>query len=157
MTVCIQLLTLEHCCRISTRFCLNSFLTTLIASQATTTCLPTWKTEWDHSASTIMRSWWTVSKRGWAHKKQTSLTKAYRIISPNKGSVSVPVVTMIRSSLSMYIFFAYNKLVFLIACSVSSPLDVTFQIALTFYIRPWLLPYTSFWIQYHWIIWCYTF
>jgi hypothetical protein len=45
-------------------------------SERLTTCLPTWRTDWDHSASTIMRSWWKVSKRGFSHRRQTSLTHA---------------------------------------------------------------------------------
>jgi hypothetical protein len=33
----------------------------------------TWSS-FDHSASIIMKSWWKVSKRGWAHRRQSSLT-----------------------------------------------------------------------------------
>jgi hypothetical protein len=40
----------------------------------TITCLPTRITVWDHSASTILRSWRKVWKRGWAHSRQTFLT-----------------------------------------------------------------------------------
>jgi hypothetical protein len=50
----------------------------------TTTCLPTWRTGWDHRTSIIMRSWWKASKRGWAHRQQTSLTQAYKNIFPYK-------------------------------------------------------------------------
>jgi hypothetical protein len=58
-----------------------------------------------------MRSWWKVSKRGWAHRKQTSLTQAYINLFPDTASASIPVVTTLRSSLSMYVFFVYNKTV----------------------------------------------
>jgi hypothetical protein len=44
----------------------------LIFLSATTICLPTWRTCWDHSASTIMRSWWKVWKHGWALRRQIS-------------------------------------------------------------------------------------
>jgi hypothetical protein len=40
-------------------------------------------------------------------------------------------VTMLRSSLSMYIFFVYNTF-FLIACFVNISPEVTFQIVLVF-------------------------
>jgi hypothetical protein len=36
--------------------------------------LPTWRTGWDPSTSTIVRNWWKVSTRVWAHRRQTSLT-----------------------------------------------------------------------------------
>jgi hypothetical protein len=43
-------------------------------------------------------------------------------------SASVAVVTMSRSSLSIYIFFVHNNF-FLIACFVNSSLEVTFRIS----------------------------
>jgi hypothetical protein len=63
MRVNIQLLTLEHCWSISTGSCLTTLLIALILPHATAACLPTWRTGWGHSASTIMRSWQTVSKQ----------------------------------------------------------------------------------------------
>jgi hypothetical protein len=52
--------------------------TVLISLWKTTTCLPAWRTGWDHNALTIMRGWWKVSKRGWAHRWQTSFTQTYK-------------------------------------------------------------------------------
>jgi hypothetical protein len=90
--------------------CLTILLTALISLRATTTCLlvPTWRTGCDHRASTIM-SWWNVSKLGWALGRQTSLTLAHKNLFPDT-SASISVVTMLRNSLSMYVFFVYNKL-----------------------------------------------
>jgi hypothetical protein len=83
-------------------------LTALISLRATTTCLPIWRTCQDHRASKVMRSYWKVSKRGWAHRRQTSLTQAYKNLFPDM-SASIPAVTTLRSSVSMsvflYIFF----------------------------------------------------
>jgi hypothetical protein len=70
---------------------------------ATTTSLPIWRTGWDHSTSAVIRSWWKVWKCGWAHKQQTSLTQAYGNLFPDTTGASV-VVTMMRSSLNMYIW-----------------------------------------------------
>jgi transposase len=56
---------------------------------------------WDHSDSSIMRSWWKVSKRGWAHRRMTSLTQAYTNLIPDT-SASIPAVTTLWSSLCMY-------------------------------------------------------
>jgi hypothetical protein len=61
----IQLLVLEHCCSVSAGSCLATLLTVLISLRATPTCLPTWRTDCDHNASTIMRSWWKVLKHMW--------------------------------------------------------------------------------------------
>jgi hypothetical protein len=69
-------LPLEHCCSISSGSCLTTLLTALISLRATTSCLPTWRT-WDHSSLAITGSWWKVSKRGWGHRRETSLTQAY--------------------------------------------------------------------------------
>jgi hypothetical protein len=49
-----------------------------------------------------------MSERGLAHKRQTSLTQAYTNIFPDTNS-SIPKLTMLRSSLSMYVFFVYNN------------------------------------------------
>jgi hypothetical protein len=49
---------------------------------------------------------------------------------PNMTITSILAVIMLRSSLSTYIFFLYNKFSFLIACFVYSSLEVTFRIAL---------------------------
>jgi hypothetical protein len=62
----------------------------------------TWRNGWDPSASTIT-SWWKMSKHGWAHRQQAFLTQAYKNTFPNT-SASIPVMTTLRSSLSMYIF-----------------------------------------------------
>jgi hypothetical protein len=48
---------------------------------------------------------------------------------PDMTGASIPMVTMLRSSLRMYVFFVYNFF-FLIACFVNSSLEVTFRIAL---------------------------
>jgi hypothetical protein len=81
MRVCIQLLALEHSWSISTGNCLTTLLEALISLRATTNCLQTWSTGWDHSASTTMRSWWKMSKCGWAHGQQTSLAQTYKTYS----------------------------------------------------------------------------
>jgi hypothetical protein len=86
---------------------------------------------WDHSASTII-SWWKLSNSGLAHRQLTSLTQAYKHLFPNNTSTSIPAVTTLRSSLSMYIFFVYNNY-FLTACFVNSSPKVTFRIAIVFY------------------------
>jgi hypothetical protein len=57
------------------------------------------------------------------------LTQAYKKF-PDMTSASIPTVTTLRSSLSMDVFFVYNKFVFLIACFVNSSPEVTLQIAL---------------------------
>jgi hypothetical protein len=83
----------------------DTFLTALILLWVTTTCLPTWRTGWHHSASTIMRSWWKVSKHGWAHRWQTSMTQTYKNLFPDTTSASILMVTILRSSLSMYFLY----------------------------------------------------
>jgi hypothetical protein len=90
---------------------LTTLLTGLIAFRVATTCLllPIWRTVSDHSASTIMNSWWKVSKRGWAQRGQTSLTHSYKNLSPHMTSASITAVTMLRNSLSMYVGFVYNN------------------------------------------------
>jgi hypothetical protein len=66
-------------------------------------------------------------KRGWAHKRQTSLTQAYNNLYPDI-SASIPGVTTLRS---MYVFSVYNKF-FLVACFVNSSPEITFQISVVF-------------------------
>jgi hypothetical protein len=95
----------------STGSCLTTLLTALISLQVTTNCLPTWRTGCDHNSSTIMRSWWKVSKRDWTHSWQTSLTQAYKNLFPDT-SASIPAVTTLRSKLSSYVFFVYNTFFF---------------------------------------------
>jgi hypothetical protein len=97
-----------------------------------TTCLlvPTWKIGCNYSASTIM-SWWKVPKLGWAHRQQNSLTQAYKNLIPDMTSALILPMIMLKSSLSMYVFFVYKHF-FLISCFVNSLLEVTFWIALIF-------------------------
>jgi hypothetical protein len=130
----LKVLTLEHCWSISTRSCLITLLTTLISLWATITCFPTWRTGCDHNTSTIMRSWWKGSKHGWAHKWQTSLTQAYKNLFPDMKSASIPVVTKLRVSLSIYIIFVYNIYIYIfsVACFLNSSLEVTFWIFLVY-------------------------
>jgi hypothetical protein len=52
------------------------------------------------------------SKRGWAHRRQTSWTQAYKNFFPNTTSISIPAMTTLRGSLSMCVFFVYNKVSF---------------------------------------------
>jgi hypothetical protein len=87
----------------------TTLLIALISRQATTTCSPTWRSGWDHSTSTIIRSWCKVSKRGWAHRRQTSLTQAYKNLFPNTIA-SIPGVTTLRSSLSIYVYLYIIKI-----------------------------------------------
>jgi hypothetical protein len=96
--------------------------------RVTITCLPTWKTGWNHSTSTIMRSWWKVSKRGWAHRRQTSLTEAHKNLFPDMTSVTIPAVTTLRIAY-VYMYFLYIIIFFFIACFVNSSPEVTFLIA----------------------------
>jgi hypothetical protein len=51
----------------------------------------------------------------------------YKYLLPDTTSASIPAVTMLRSSLSMYVFF-------IIACFANSSLEVTFSIALISYL-----------------------
>jgi hypothetical protein len=61
--------------------CLTTFLTALTSLRATTANLPISRSVWDHGSSTIM-SWWKVSKHGWSHRPQTSLTEEYKNLLP---------------------------------------------------------------------------
>jgi hypothetical protein len=45
-----------------------------------------------------------VSRRGRAHRRQTSLTQAYKNLFSDK-SASISAATTLRSSLSMYVIF----------------------------------------------------
>jgi hypothetical protein len=128
MHIRMQLLALEHSWRISAGSCLTTLLTALISLRATTTCLPTWRTGWNHSASATMRNWCKVSKLGWARWQQTSLTQMYKNLFPDMISASIPAVTMLRSRLSMYVYFVYNY--FFPACFVNSSPKNNFWIAL---------------------------
>jgi hypothetical protein len=107
MHIRIQLLALEYCWIISTGSCLTILLTALILLQATTTCLPTWRTCCIHSSSEIMRSRWKVSKRGSAHRWQDYFDTGIQILIPRYDKCSIPVVTTLRSSWSMYVFLYY--------------------------------------------------
>jgi hypothetical protein len=49
------------------------------------------------------------TKHGRVHRLQTSLTQAYKNLFPDTTNASIPVVTMLISSLCMYVFFVYNK------------------------------------------------
>jgi hypothetical protein len=79
-----------------------------------------------------MKSWWMVSKRGRAHRRQTSLTQAYKKSFLDMTNASILVVTTLRSSWSMYVFLIRNKCFFLVVCFVNSSPEVTFRIALVF-------------------------
>jgi hypothetical protein len=78
---------------------LTAFLTSLISLRATATCFLTWRSGLDHSVSAVIRCWWKVSKCGWAHGQQTSLTQAYKNLFPDMTSASIPAVTT-RSCIS---------------------------------------------------------
>jgi hypothetical protein len=58
-----QLLALKHYWSISSEVVWSPYLQSWSCSELPTTFLPAWRTVRDHSASTIMRSWWKVSKR----------------------------------------------------------------------------------------------
>jgi hypothetical protein len=60
----------------------------------------------------------------------TPLTQANKILFPNMTNASIPVVTMLRSSLSVYVFFYTIKILLLIASLINSSLELTFRIAL---------------------------
>jgi hypothetical protein len=124
----IQLLVLENCWSISTGSYLNTLLTALILLREATT----WRTGWDKRASTIMKSSWTVSKRGWAHRRQASLRQVHKNLFLDVTSASVPAVTTLRSSLSMYVLFVHNNMFSLVACFVNSSPEFTFQIILLY-------------------------
>jgi hypothetical protein len=61
------------------------------------------------------------------------LTQAYKNLFPDTTTASILVVTTLRSSLSMYVFFVYNNYFPLPACFVDSSLEVTFRKALVCY------------------------
>jgi hypothetical protein len=122
MRVRIQLLAPEHCWSIPTGSCLTTRLTALISLRATTTCLKNWLGSQSFNKNEDLVE---GAKRDSAHRQQISLTQAYKNLFPVMISVSVPAVTTLRSSLSMYVLF-----LFFIACFVSWSPEVTFRIAL---------------------------
>jgi hypothetical protein len=127
----VQLLAHEHGCSISAGSCLTT-LSSLISRRATTICVATRSTGWDRSASTITRSCWKVSKHDWAHRLQNSFTRVYKNLFHDTKIASIPALTMLRSNLSMYVYFICNKIFCLIAYSVNSSPEVTFVVALVF-------------------------
>jgi hypothetical protein len=123
MRVIIQLLALQQWWSISTGSCLTTHLTDLISLWATTTCLPTWSTDCDHSASTKM-SWWKVSKRGWAAGFfDTGIEK----LIPRYDKCLHSGGDYVKNELKYVHIFC-----FLIAYFVNSSPNVTFRIALVF-------------------------
>jgi hypothetical protein len=82
VVVCYSSMTMhihvQHCWGISTWSELTTLFTDLILFWASATCLHARRTGWDHSASSVMRSWWKVSKHYWAHRWHTSLTQAFK-------------------------------------------------------------------------------
>jgi hypothetical protein len=68
-------------------------------------------------------------KRGWAHRRHTSLTQVYNNLLSDTSAL-IPTVTTLRSSLSMYVFFVYNSFSFLVDCLVNNSSKVTFPISL---------------------------
>jgi hypothetical protein len=96
----IQMLALEHCCSISTGTSFTTLLTAFLSLRATAACLSIRRTGCYHSAWTEM-SWWKVSKHGRAHRRQTSLTYAYKCLFSDTTSASTPTVTTLRSRLNM--------------------------------------------------------
>jgi hypothetical protein len=118
----IQLFTLGHCWSILIGSCLTTLLTTLISLRATATCLPTWRTDCYHSASTIMWNWWKVSKRDWAHRGQISLTQAHKNLFP-VTSASITAVTKLKCSLTIIYVFLFTVF-YVVAYSVNSSLEV---------------------------------
>jgi hypothetical protein len=71
-----------------------------------------------------------VPKRVVTHRRQTSLTQAYKNLFPDMTSASIPAVTVLRSSLCMYVFFVYKF--FQIDGFVTSSWEVTMRIAVIF-------------------------
>jgi hypothetical protein len=64
----------------------------------------------------------------WGHRQLTYLTQAYKNLFPDMTGAAVLAVTMLSSSLSMYV--SCIEYFFLIACLVKSLLQVTFWISL---------------------------
>jgi hypothetical protein len=48
-----------------------------------------------------------VSKCGWAHRQQTSLTQAYKNLFPDMIGASILSVTTLRINLCMYVCIVY--------------------------------------------------
>jgi hypothetical protein len=141
MCVCIQLLALEHSWSFSTGSRLTMLLRAPILLRATTACLPTGRTGWDHSAWTIM-SWWRWQNVAELTGGRLRWTHAYKNLFRNTTGASILAVTMLRSSLSMYIFFVYNN--FFLPLLVNNSLEITFWIALVCRLR--IIAYLS---EYH--------
>jgi hypothetical protein len=80
------------------------------------------------SAFHIFISEWRNTEHGWVHRRQKFLTQAYRNLLPDTKSASVPAVTTLRSTLSMYIIL-YIITFFLISCLFNSSPEVIFRIA----------------------------
>jgi hypothetical protein len=123
MCIHIQLFTLRH----FNWVCLTTLHTALILLQVTTTCLPAWRAGCNRSVSTIM-SWWKVSKRGWAHRWQISLTqvetKTYSLIQVPQ---LWPWLWWEAAEVCVYCLYV---IIFLVACFVKRSPEVTFQICL---------------------------
>jgi hypothetical protein len=62
---------------------------------------------------------------------QTSLMRAYKNLFPDTTSVSILVVTTLRSSLSMYVFLVYDNF-FSLLVLLTARREVTFRIALLY-------------------------
>jgi hypothetical protein len=62
------------------------------------------------------------SVKTWLSSKtaHTSLTQAYKNVFPYITSASIQAMTMLRSSLSMYLFFLHNKISLLTACFLTA-------------------------------------
>jgi hypothetical protein len=69
-----------------------------------------------------------VLKHGRAHRWQTCLTQTCKNLHPNMTGASILPLTTLRSSLSIYIFLAYNNIIFFLFLVNGSP-EVTFGIA----------------------------
>jgi hypothetical protein len=67
--------------------------------------LPTLRSCCDLNASGVKWSWSKLSKYGWTHRQQTSLTQAYKNPFPYTTSDTAPEVTRLRSSLRMYLLY----------------------------------------------------
>jgi hypothetical protein len=69
--------------------------------------LLTWRTDCDHSPSTLIKCW-KVTRRGWAYSWQTSLTQAHKTWFPDI-STSIPAMAMLGRCLSVHVFYVYNR------------------------------------------------
>jgi hypothetical protein len=102
MCVHIHLLTLEHCWNIWT----GSFDHPPHSPDLTSK---------SYHLFTYLKNWlgsqccWKLSNHGWAHRQQTSFRQAYQNLFPDT-SASIPALITLGSSLSMYIYYVYNKM-----------------------------------------------